>query len=339
MLVIFLVVIVLPSIIVKGCNFENKNNTGSNKNNNKSNNNQQSPEKKDGFKINVFMHQEEEVVEMDFEEYVKGVVAAEMPANFEVEALKAQAVAARTYALARVDKINKDKDEKHNGADVCTNPAHCQAWISKKNAMKKWSLFSSKKNWNKISNAVDSTNGQIITYNGEIANPVFHSNSGGKTENSEDVWEGVVVPYLKSVDSAGEDNCKEYTSTVSLKTDEFVEKLTDEYPYIELDEDNLSEDIEVLDYTKGGRVKDVKIGNVHLKGTDFRSIFSLRSANFSVKEQNGVVRITTIGNGHGVGMSQWGANYMAKSGKDYREIIKHYYSGVELSSINETNLK
>ncbi len=332
-LIIFLVVIVLPSIIVKGCHSDNKSNID-----NSDYDYVKTPDnKKEGWKISVYMSQEEKVVEMDFEEYVKGVVAAEMPANFEIEALKAQAVAARTYALAKINKINSGSEDKHQGADICTNPGHCQAFISKKDAMNKWSLFSSKKNWSKISSAVDSTQGQVITYDGKIINAVFHSNSGGKTEDSEDVWDGVVVPYLKSVDSAGEDNCEEYKTTVSFKADEFRKKLTGEYPEIEFESKSIIDDMEILDYTKGGRVKNLKIGNIYMKGTDFRSLFSLRSAKFTIKEEKGKISITTLGNGHGVGMSQWGANYMAKTGKKFTEIIKYYYKGVELSAVDNVN--
>lgn len=330
-LVIFLVVIVLPIIIVKGCNFDNDSTTD------KENYDQTPDNKNEGRKISVYISQEEKVVEMDFEEYVKGVVAAEMPVSFELEALKAQAVAARTYALAKVGKTNGDSEDKHRGADVCTNPGHCQAWTSKKNAMKKWSMFSSKRNWNKISSAVESTRGQVITYDGKVINAVFHSNSGGKTEDSEDVWDGVVVPYLKSVDSIGEDNCREYTTTVSLKSAEFKKKLIGEYPEIELEGKSMLDDIEILDYTKGGRVRNLKIGNINIKGTEFRNLFALRSANFKLKEEKGKIIITTIGNGHGVGMSQWGANYMAKTGKTYSEIIRYYYKGVELGNADDMN--
>ncbi len=353
-LVIFLVIVVLPCIIVKGCGFgtddvnnearesnnDNSNNNSSNNSSNNSNNNNYDDDSNDAgetdndLKIRVYVNKEKKIVEMELEEYVKGVVAAEMPAEFEPEALKAQAVAARTYVLGRYEKIYNDEQMLHEGADICTDPAHCQAWVSKSDAMKKWSFFSSKKYWNKISDAVESTKGRIITYNDKIANPVFHSNSGGRTENAEDVWDGCVVPYLKSVVSKGEDASKEYKTTVSFKTSDFKNRLKKEYPDIKFTSSNLIKSIKILNYTEGGRVKTLQIENIKLKGTDFRRIFSLRSANFKIEGKKDSLNITTIGNGHGVGMSQWGANYLAKSGKDYEYIIKYYYLGVELSSID-----
>lgn len=319
LLMIFTTVI-LPLLIVKGC----------------ANSNVAKQKEGEGIKIKVYISAEKKEREMELEEYIKGVVAAEMPAEFEVEALKAQAVAARTYAFSRMKGIYSVKDNIHNGSDICTDPGHCQAWVSKQTAMKRWGIFSAIKYWNKIDKAVNETRNIIITYNNNIANPLFHSNSGGRTENAEDVWDGVEVPYLKSVRSDGEDVTSEFKSTITIEVKEFTDKLKNEYSDFKINDKDIIKDIKIVDFTAGGRVKTIKTGNHVLKGTDFRRIFSLRSANFKVeKGDDKNLKITTYGNGHGVGMSQWGANNLAKLGGSYDEIIKYYYKGVELSTIDK----
>lgn len=319
--IIFMIIIIilLPLMIVKGCSKKTEDNE---------------LKYQETLMIKVYIASEKIIKEMPFEEYLMGVVAAEMPVEFEIEALKAQAVAARTYAFARIKKIYAPKDGMHSEADICTDSTHCQAWISKENAMKNWGDSSAEKNWQKIQKAVNETKNIIITYQELIANPVFHSNSGGRTENAEDVWEGTGVPYLKSVISYGEETTSEYRTVTDIKIKDFCAKLKNEYPDFKINEKDILKEIKILDYTEGGRVKTIKIGNISLKGTDFRKIFSLRSANFSIEKGEGDnLKITTIGNGHGVGMSQWGANYLAQHGYNYEQIIKYYYNGVELNNL------
>jgi len=291
------------------------------------------------LKIKVFFSDEKVIREMPLEEYIKGVVAAEMPASFEIEALKAQAVAARTYAYGRLKGMYIQEDSNHYGADICTDHNCCQAWVSKEEIMDSWGIFSALNNWNKIEKAVNETKNIIIVYENQVINPVFHSNSSGRTENAEDVWGGSPVPYLRSVPSYGENQNEKYITTVSISKKDFISKLKNQYPDIVINESNILGDIAIIDYTEGGRVNNIKVGNVTMKGTDFRELFELRSANFSLKEGNGdTINITTIGSGHGVGMSQYGANYLAKNGGTYEEILKYYYKGVELSEIpSETN--
>lgn len=321
---ILIIVILMPMLIVKGCGFGHPDSG--------------SGSQPEGVRIKVFVSSEKKTVEMQLEEYIKGVVAAEMPASFESEALKAQAIAARTYAFSRVKKVFTAAPGVHDSADICTDPAHCQAWMSKSKAMKGWGVFAAIRNWNKIERAVSDTKGIIITYNGEMANPLFHSNSGGRTENSEDVWDGVAVPYLRSVESAGEEGTSEYTNVVRIKTSDFSSKLKEAYPDLKLSGKDILQNIKVQGYTQGGRVKTIKIGNITLKGTDFRKVFSLKSANFKIESSDkDTLKITTLGYGHGVGMSQWGANYLAKSGANYEEILKYYYTGIDLITIDEYN--
>ncbi len=284
--------------------------------------------------INVYMTDQKKIVKMRLEDYLIGVVAAEMPASFELEALKAQAVAARTYALGRATGLYGSPED-HKGADICTDPAHCQAWISKETAMRRWGLISSFNNWNKICKAVQETSGQVIEYEGVIINPLFHSNSGGHTENSEDVWDGTAEPYLRGVASPGEDTFSEYKGEVVMKQEDMVKKLKEFNPKLVIKNKDLMSNIKIQKYSSGDRVMSMKIGNVTLKGTDFRTLFKLKSTNFKMsKLPDGRISITTIGYGHGVGMSQCGADYLAKEGKNYADILKYYYQGVDLKKVS-----
>jgi len=290
--------------------------------------------------VNVYHVEQKKIVKMNLEDYLIGVVAAEMPASFEMEALKAQAVAARTYALGRAAGLYGSPETAHEGAAVCTNPGHCQAWISKDAAMRRWGLFSSFKYWNKICKAVSETSGEIIEYNGVIINPLFHSNSGGHTENVEDVWEGTAVPYLRGVESPGEDTFSEYKTEVVLEQKDMVNKLKSLYPDFRLNSRDILSDIEIQKYSSGDRVMEMKIGNIKIKGTDFRKAFQLKSTNFKFsKLADGKIAVTTIGYGHGVGMSQCGANYLAKQGYNYSDILKYYYQGVTLNKVSGDNEK
>jgi len=208
--------------------------------------------------------------------------------------------------------------------------------------MKKWDEASASRYWDKIERAVEETRNFIITYNDNVANPVFHSNSGGKTENSEDVWEGAAEPYLRSVFSQGEDDSSQYKTEVVLKIKDFCDTLKKQYPDIKLDTKDILKNIHIVEYSEGGRVKTLRIGNIDIKGTEFRSMFGLKSTNLKIEASgNDSLKITTYGYGHGVGMSQWGANYMAKSGSRFDQIIKHYYQGVSIQTIDayESGLK
>lgn len=290
----------------------------------------QSQNQSQSITINVYMEDQKKIVKMPLEEYLLGVVAAEMPASFELEALKAQAVAARTYAMGRATGLYGSPDA-HEGADVCTNPGHCQAWISKATAMRRWGLLSSFKNWNKISKAVNSTKGQIIKYNDVLINPLFHSNSGGHTENSEDVWDGTAEPYLRGVESPGEETFSQYKNEVVLNQEEMIKTLKEYNSKIAFDSRDILSDIKIVRYSEGNRVMQMEIGGITIKGTDFRKLFQLKSTNFKLKKLPGSkIAVTTFGYGHGVGMSQCGANYLAKKAKGYKDILKYYYKDVDI---------
>ena len=266
-----------------------------------------------------------EVEELPIDEYLYGVVSAEMPANFEMEALKAQAVVARTYTLYQIINGNS----KHGEADLCDEYSCCQAWISKDERFAKWDENEAQNNWNKIVNAVNSTQGKIIAYDGKPIDAFFHSNSGGITETASNVWGGQNFPYLKSVETAGEDEYAQYNSEVEITKEDLINKIREKHQEFEINYDEV-DSIKILEFTESGRVKTLKLGNVQLAGTELRSLLGLKSTNFNFEIRENSVIFFVKGYGHGVGMSQTGADSLAKNGASFEEIIKHFYSGVEI---------
>ena len=268
------------------------------------------------------------VEELNLDEYLYGVVSAEMPANFEDEALKAQAVVARTYTLYKI----VHNSTKHKNADICDNSSCCQAWISKEDRIAKWSEDKREEYWNKIVKAVNNTQGKIITYNNEPINAFFHSNSGGATEAPINVWGGSGYPYLQSVSTAGEDVYSQYSSTVTVTQTQFTETIKKVHSNFKIDFSK-KDCIKVKKYTEGNRVKTIQVGNLSLSGVEMRTLFGLRSANFKITMEGKNITFEVTGYGHGVGMSQTGADSMAKQGSTYDKIIKHFYTGVEIQDI------
>lgn len=268
-----------------------------------------------------------QIEEINLDEYLYGVVSAEMPASFQIEALKAQAVVARTYTIYQI----QNNGSKHEGAHICDSSQCCQAWITKEDRFAKWEEAESESNWQKITKAVDETAGKIITYEGKPINAFFHSNSGGVTESSVNIWGGVEYPYLKSVETSGEEGYSQYSSEVSFTQEQLVNKIKEKYPDVQIDF-NAEDSIQILEYTDSGRVRTIKFGNTQIAGTEARTILGLRSTNFVANRQEGKIIFSVTGYGHGVGMSQTGADSLAKSGKGYEEIIKHFYTGVQITN-------
>ena len=275
-------------------------------------------------KIKLLHSKTGEIEEVDLDTYLLGVVSSEMPASFEEEALKAQALVARTYTIYKI--VNGSK---HENADICDNSKCCQAWISKTERFEKWNEKDRETNWAKIENAVNSTKGKIVTYEGKPINAFFHSNSGGITDTATAVWGGTNYPYLQAVETSGEDEYSQYKSQISLTKEEFTSKIKENNNDFKIDF-NKENQIEILEYTDGDRVKKIKIGNLELSGVEIRNIFGLKSAKFEVIVEEKIINFNVFGYGHGVGMSQTGADSMAKQGKNYEEIIKHYYINVEI---------
>ena len=268
------------------------------------------------------------VEDVFIDDYLCNVVSAEMPADYELEALKAQAIVARTYTIFKV------RNKKHENADICDDSNCCQAWISKEDRLARWEESLRESNWKKIQEAVSSTTGKIITYQNEPINAFFHSNSGGKTEVPVNVWGGTGYPYLQTVETSGEDTYSQYSSEVVLSQQELLDKLKTKYSDIAIDFNN-TEDIKILEYTDGDRVKTVKFGNHNLSGVEVRTLLGLRSANFSITQENGNIKFSVKGYGHGVGMSQTGADSLAKQGSTADDIIHHFYANVEIKEVND----
>ena len=277
--------------------------------------------------ITTFVALEDKVVEMDFSTYLKGVVAAEMPASFHTEALRAQAVAARSYTLRKMADYKRDGNPNvHKGADTCTDPNHCKAWISDTELHARWGTDYDA-NMQKIAASVEDTAGIVMTYEGALVNAVFHSTSSGQTENAKDVWGGD-VPYLVSVVSYGDELSPRYSSDLTISAAEYKSKLTAAYPDAHFaDGDTLVR--EILRSQAGG-IKELTTGGITLTGNQFRELFGLRSTNIQFTQSSTSITMAVTGNGHGVGMSQYGANYLASQGKTYEEILKTYYSGVNV---------
>lgn len=278
------------------------------------------------YKTITLLHKDtNEVEQVNLDEYIACVVSAEMPATYELEALKAQAIVARTYTIYKITT-----SKKHDNADICDKSTCCQAWISKEYRLKKWDEDKRTENWNKIIQAVNETAGKIITYDDKPINAFFHSNSGGKTEVPFYVWGGTGYPYLQVVETSGEEAYSQYSSEAKFTKEEFVEKIKKEHEDFEinLDEENC---IEIIKRDDSDRVVTIKVGNINLSGVETRTLLGLRSANFTVEINQDEILFKVIGYGHGVGMSQTGADALAKQGKNYEEIIKHFYTNVELT--------
>lgn len=246
-------------------------------------------------KIKLLHTKTNEVEEVNLDEYLCNVVSAEMPANYEIESLKAQAIVARTYTIYQI----KNNPGKHGNANICDSHLCCQAWISKEDRFNKWDDNVENDYWNKIQTAVNETKGKIITYENEPINAFFHSNSGGMTEMPVNVWGGSGYPYLQAVSTSGEEEYSQYSSEVELTKDEVLNKIQETHPEIIID--YLAEKpIEILEYTESGRIRTIRFGNVNLSGVEARKIFGLRSSNFTIEILENTIKFKVIGYGHGV---------------------------------------
>ena len=263
------------------------------------------------FSLPVIL-EDDSVVNMELDEYVLCAVLGEMPADFETEALKAQAVVARTYALRRYET-----NWKHEGGAVCTDSTCCQAYCSVEKYLEKGNTEQSLE---KISQAVEATANQVLCYDGDLIEATYFSCSGGRTEDALAVW-GQDIPYLRSVDSPGEEEASHYIDTESFSVDELEAALGRE-----LEGDWLG----AVTYTQGGGVDTIVIGGEEYKGTQIRQLLGLRSTAFVMTAVGKTVTVTTKGYGHRVGMSQYGADAMALKGDSYVEILAYYYPGTTL---------
>ena len=256
---------------------------------------------------------------MELDEYLLGVVLAEMPVDFKEEALKAQAIAARTCALQCTQEGSK-----HPGGAVCADSKCCQAYIEPASYLHEGGF---QKNVDKVQQAILDTEEQILTYQGELIQATYFSCSGGRTEDAVAVW-GADVPYLISVDSPGEEHADIYSNTVWFSASEFAALLGRNL------RGNCADWLGNVTYTRGGGVATMVIAGKTYTGTELREKLDLYSTAFSMRAEGNGITVITTGKGHRVGMSQYGADAMAKNGRTYDQILAHYYPGTRIDKVD-----
>ena len=269
--------------------------------------------------------------QMTLERYLTGVVRGEMPASFEMEALRAQAAAERSYVYYQLAAGRKDA---HPDADFCTDHTCCSAYLSETAAREKWGGDFAP--WNtRVEQAVSDTDGQVVLYNGRPILAVFHSSSAGRTAAAGDVWSGD-LPYLVSVDSPeGEETVPNYYSAASFSAAEAKSLLAKAHPELTLS-GGPDRWFGAVERDDSGRVRTVEVCGTALRGVELRRIFALRSACFTIDASADKVTFRVTGYGHGVGMSQYGANELARQGKTWQEILTWYYADVTVGPAPET---
>lgn len=280
--------------------------------------------------INVLITSTGETVAMDINDYLRGVVPAEMPPYYNVEALKAQAIVARTYLYRKIN------DNAHDGdTHICDNFAHCQAFYTKEKIFEIWEAKgydeeTRNKYWENVNEAVVSTEGKVIKYNGQYIKAFFHASSPNRTEDVSQIWSGTSYPYLVSVENQEAEDYDNRTSQVEVSINEFISKLNesgDTNIAVEEVEKSEETDIHISEYTTSGRVKYIEVCGFEVKAEVLRTYFGLKSTDFTFEIKDNMIIFHVTGNGHGVGMSQVGANSYAESGMTCDEIIEHYYTG------------
>jgi len=270
--------------------------------------------------VRVYLAEEGRVETVPLEIYVRGVVAGEMPADFEPEALKAQAIAARTYIIRKLLADRRNGDGGGGEYDVTDGPAD-QAYVSLENMRRMAS--ERKEDFERIGQAVAGTEGLVLTYGGEPIQAAYFSTSGGYTENAEDYW-SEPVPYLRSVPSPWDAQLSpRYEQEIGMTLDEFYDRLG-------IGRRDRKGGIEVLSRTAGRSVKEIRIGKRILTGREVREALDLPSANFDWRISGGRITLICRGHGHGVGMSQWGAQALALAGNDAERILAYYYRGARI---------
>ena len=266
----------------------------------------------------VLIYREGNAERTDLDAYLVGVILAEMPADFSEEALKAQAIAARTYSRKAYETGGK-----HENGSVCLDPGCCQAYLSYQQYLQQGGTAYAVR---KVASAVRQTQGTVLVYEDALIEATYFSCSGGKTEDALEVW-GTDYPYLQSVDSPGEEEARYHRDVIHCTPETMARRLGIE------SEEPPEKWITLTEYTEGGSVRKMIIAGHSFTGTQLRSLLQLRSAAFDITIENGQFRITTKGFGHRVGLSQYGAQAMAQAGHSYEEILSHYYPGTKLKRL------
>lgn len=279
-------------------------------------------------KIQLLRREKGQIEETDLNYYLLCVVASEIPFKYEYEAIKAQTVVARTYLF---NKILNNLEEQ---GDVCDDYRHCQAFNDITNLENIWKQKGYtedeiKEGKDKIKKAIIETQDEVITYDGKIIDALFHASSPEKTEDAKAIWSCQDVPYLRAVENTEEESYENRTSKVTISYATFKNTLIDK-GYIDDLTINEFLNIYIDEYTESGRVKNIKVGNCSIKAEDLRPIFNIKSTKFNININENNIEFDVLGYGHGVGLSQVGANTYAKAGKTYDEIIHHYYTNVSI---------
>ncbi|MGI6345055.1 MAG: stage II sporulation protein D [Bacillota bacterium] len=285
--------------------------------------------------INLYVTSSKQIVSLPLEDYVKGVVAAEMPASFESAALEAQAVAARTYAARRARGLGGNGCDSHPLADLCDNPAHCQAWLPTAELQTKWGMIDYQTYWTKISQAVKATAGQILTYQGVAIDPLFHSTCGGHTEDAGAVWQ-MSLPYLVPVECGYCQHSPKYQADQRYSLDAFlsaVRRLDGSIAVTASEFSGSSRPLSISAKTATGRAAEVALGGKEIKATSLRYALGLNSTRFTFESDGEQIVFHVTGYGHGVGLCQYGADGMARKGYNYRQILAHYYQGTLITTL------
>ncbi len=269
--------------------------------------------------FNILISETGKIEKVSAKDYLFGCVASEMPQSFDDEALKAQTVAAYTFACRK-------KQSTKNNYDLSDSPETDQCYQSKEALRGKWG-DSADEYTKRLEEIIDSVYGKVLTYDGKLALTVYHAVSSGKTESCENVW-GQSLPYLISVDSNYDKLSSDYLSTVAFTSDELKIKLNGDYSYTE----DCSSWFTDLKTTESGTVKSLKLCGKEISGLELSKALSLKSSCFEISFADGMFTFTVKGHGHGVGMSQYGADYMAKQGSTYEEILYHYYPECKIAS-------
>lgn len=278
----------------------------------------------DGQRQVALLLEDGRVEKMTLADYLWGVVAAEMPASFELEALKAQAVAARTYWASQ------SGSSKHVGADICEDSSCCQAYISRATAQENWAERAADYTAH-IEQAVAQTDGLCVSYEGKPIQALFFSSAPGSTVDAQTVW-GRAVPYLVSVDSPEGEEVPNYRSELTVSTGEFRALVREQFPKADLT-GPVSGWLSDFVWEPSGTVNTVKVGGVIVTGSQVRKLLGLRSACFGVSVSGDKMTFHVTGYGHGVGMSQYGANAMARQGESFEDILTWYYTGAQVSEL------
>ena len=281
-----------------------------------------------GAYVTVYDVSAERLERVALEEYVGGVVAAEMPSEYHEEALKAQAVAARTFALFKSPANGGGGCVRHPGADVCSSASCCQGYLTEARARERLGERAEAA-MEAGRRAAESTAGEVLMFRGHLIRALYHACAGGHTENAENVYSSAIA-YLRGVSSPGEEEYPQYSYTTEIPMAAIQEALADREDVLLLDELAPEDQLEVIERSETGRVTRIRVGLTALTGTEFRRALGLRSTNFEMEFSGKTVIFRTVGYGHGVGMSQTGADAMAARGAGYDEILAWYYTGAEL---------